>query len=279
MKLASRGVEGVIALGRYNHTSAHPGLAEHAHGGAIEICFLVKGLQTYRLGACDYRLTGGDVFIAFPDEKHSTGGNPQEKGELYWMTLSASPPSGRLLGLPDKQGRAVLRSLLGIGKHHFRGSWRMKDSLDAITTLYHQKPSALTNFAMSNHAGTFLLEVLACAKSGVGRALPRSLVPVLDHIERHLDEPMPVSQLASLAGLSEARFKARFKAETGIPPGEFVLRSRIQEAQRRLAERDHPVTRVAFDLGFSTSQYFATVFKRFTGQTPSELRRSLQTFR
>jgi len=275
MKLATRGASGVLSLGRYNHTAAHPGLTEHAHGGAIEICFLVKGRQTYRLGECDYRLSGGDVFIAFPDEKHSTGGNPQEKGELYWMTVLVSSSSGSLLGLPPKQGRAVLRSLLGIGQHHFRGSWRMKDSLDAITTHYHQARSPLTDFAISHYTGAFLLELLACAKSGAGRVVPRSLVPVLRHIEQHLDEPVSVSQLASLAGLSEARFKARFKEETGIPPGEYVLRARIQEAQRRLAADEGSITRLAFDLGFSTSQYFATVFKRFTGQTPSMLRQSL----
>ncbi len=274
MELAARGAAGVLSLGRYNHTAAHPGLTEHAHVGAIEICFLVKGRQTYRLGERDYRLTGGDVFIAFPDERHSTGGNPQEKGELYWMTVVASP-SGSLLGLPARQGKAVLRSLLNLGQHHFRGSWRMKDSLDAITTLYHLGRSPLADFAISNHAGAFLLEVLACAESGAGRAVPRPLVPVLRHIEQHLDEPLPISQLASLAGLSEARFKARFKAETGIPPGEYVLRARIQEAERRLAEDEGSITRIAFDLGFSTSQYFATVFKRFTGQTPSALKRGL----
>ena len=76
---------GLIQLGRYNYTSAKSGLREHKHRHAIEICFLVKGRQTYRVGGNFYSLSGGDVFVTFPNEGHSTGGMPEEKGILYWM--------------------------------------------------------------------------------------------------------------------------------------------------------------------------------------------------
>ena len=59
-----------------------------------------------------------------------------------------------------------------------------------------------------------------------------------------------------------------------------MTRKEIERAQALLLGGDHTVTNVAFGLGFSTTQYFATVFKRYTGQTPTgfrdEVRRSVE---
>ncbi|MBC8010767.1 MAG: helix-turn-helix transcriptional regulator, partial [Burkholderiales bacterium] len=98
---------------------------------------------------------------------------------------------------------------------------------------------------------------------------------VLAHVAEHLAEPdvLDVGSLARIAELSVSRFKTRFKAEFGVPPAEYVLRARVEEARRRLARPGATVTYVALDLGFSSSQYFATSFKRLTHSTPSGFRR------
>jgi AraC-like DNA-binding protein len=271
MKPARHGVTDVTLLGRYNYTSAQPALVDHIHLKAIEICFLVKGCQTYRVGGQNYRLTGGDVFITFPNERHSTGGSPEEKGVLYWMVLRVPADGGDFLGLRRSQGETMLKALFAIENRHFRGSWKMKEHLDALTLLYHQRQDPLRAIGMVNKAIAFLLEVLACSQGRVKPSTLHPLAPVLRHIEQHLDEPLSIPELAAKAGLSEARFKVRFKQETGIPPGEYVLRARVDEARRRLERGHSTVTQVAFDLGFSTSQYFATVFRRFTGEKPSSI--------
>jgi AraC-like DNA-binding protein len=271
MGLARRGVPQVILLGRYNYTRARPALPEHAHRDAIEICFLVKGRQTYRVGGRDYRLRGGDVFLTFPDEVHSTGQAPEEKGVLYWLILRRPRRGESFLGLPPNPGRAILRGLLEIPSHHFRGSRPMQMHLDAIACL-HQEPAApLVEAWIANHLQAFLLEVIRCS----GRPAPvarESFQPLLDHIARHPDETPRVPELAAKAGLSVARFSARFKEETGVPPAEYILRGKIEEARRRLERGRDTVTEIAYALGFSSSQYFATAFKRLEGRTPGRVR-------
>ena len=69
--------------------------------------------------------------------------------------------------------------------------------------------------------------------------------------------------------LSESRFKARFRREVGLPPGVYILRAKIAAACTELRQPGTRVTELAHRLGFSSSQYFATVFRRFTGLTPS----------
>lgn len=274
MPLAVRGVPGAYHLGRYNNTRAKPALPVHLHRGAVEICFLVRGCQTYRVGDRNYRMNGGDVFLTFPDEQHSTGGSPEEKGILYWMVLLIPGKTGSFLGLPGAQGRTLAKALLQLKSRHFRGSWQMKDHLDEITRLCHGPGFPLRGVTLAHHVIAFLLEVVAAARRSGEKGRSDSLAPVLHHIREHLGEPLSVPQLASLAGLSVARFKARFKLDIGIPPGEYVLRARVEEASRRLAGQEGTVTEIAYDLGFSTSQYFATVFKRFTGKSPRDLKNS-----
>ncbi len=269
---AKHDVMNVSLLGYYNHSRAQPGLSEHTHPVAIEICFLVKGRQTYIVGNKTYHLRGGDVFIAFPQERHSTGGHPQEKGILYWIQYTLPKAGGSFLGLPPKQGQAILDAALNIEKRHFRGDWRMKECLDQMTLLYHQDPSPLVGAAIANQATAFLLSVISISKKATLESMNRSLEGVLRHIDTRLEERITLVELAALLDVSVSRFKSRFKKELGIPPAEYIQRRRIEEAQRRLKETKFSITQIAFDLGFSSSQYFATVFKRYTGFAPQNMR-------
>ena len=72
--------------------------------------------------------------------------------------------------------------------------------------------------------------------------------------------------------MSPSRLHARFLAEVGQSPAEWVRAQRIQRAKRLLLTSDRPVTDLAFDLGFPSSQYFATVFRGLVGMTPRDYR-------
>lgn len=257
-----------VWLGHYNYTKARGGgLPPHAHTGAMEICFLVKGRQTYQVAGRDHRLRGGDVFLTFPDEWHSTGGLPEEKGVLYWLTVKMPAKGKPFLGLAPRQGRLLARELMRLKVRHFRGDWTMKRLLDEVTLAHYQPPRSWRALAIGNRIHEFLLRVVARAHAA-SPAASGGMQEVLRYIESHLEESLPVPILAARAKLSVSRFKARFKEETGVPPAEYILRARIERAKTLLAKST--VTDTAFALGFSSSQYFATVFKRFTGQRPRE---------
>jgi len=54
-------------------------------------------------------------------------------------------------------------------------------------------------------------------------------------------------------------------------PHAYILRKRIECAQKLPSIGNGTVTEIAFECGFSSSQYFATVFKRITGMTPNDV--------
>ena len=63
---------GIIMFGRYQYAASHTGLTPHSHRDAIEICFLERGEQTYRVADRIYRLRGNDQFFTLPGEVHDT---------------------------------------------------------------------------------------------------------------------------------------------------------------------------------------------------------------
>jgi AraC-like DNA-binding protein len=150
----------------------------------------------------------------------------------------------------------------------------MLDDLNAIALLYHGDRSALSPAQMANRLQSFLLEVIRCSRRPALVSRRESLRPLLDLIQQQPQEIFRVSDLAARAHLSVPRFNILFKEETGVPPGEYVLRAKVEAARRRLEQGGRAVTDIAYDLGFSSSQYFATVFKRLEGISPRDVLRA-----
>jgi len=275
MDLRKLGIPSVPMFGRYNYARAMPGLSLHRHPGAIEICYLVRGRQNYEVGGRTFHLRGGDVFLTFPGEEHSTGGEPQEKGLLYWLwVMDPRHTDDSLLGMSVRDSKSVWRKLNGLTARHFPGTPAMKTRLDAATEFANGKASPLLRVAVGNQLTGLLLDVLSAHEAATDTNAPQRFQAVLNWVHSHLTSPdeLTVSRLAAISGLSTSRFKAAFKRETGVPPAEFALRARIEEAARQLARPGTDVTTVAYNLGFSSSQYFASAFRRFTNRTPSEMK-------
>ena len=85
---------------------------------------------------------------------------------------------------------------------------------------------------------------------------------VVDHIEAHLAEPLPLEALAKVAAFSPFHFHRIFLAMVGETPQRFIQRLRVEKAATDLRLRPHvSVTEVALEAGFSSSAAFARAFR------------------
>ena len=263
-------VPGVLEIGSYHYRAARRGLAGVAHAGCLGICYLARGVQTYRIDDRVYQLQGGDQLVTLPGDCLDTAGAPEEKSRLHWVLLRMQPLDAPLLFLERSAAVALRQALLSLPDRHFPAPREAAELTSAILHTLARRPVALLDrIASANLILRYLFATLAAARADAGAGVSLRIARSLDHIARHLHEPLYVPELARTIHLSESRFKARFRREVGLPPGEYLLRAKIAAACTELRQSGPRVTELAHRLGFSSSQYFATVFRRFTGLTPS----------
>lgn len=99
---------------------------------------------------------------------------------------------------------------------------------------------------------------------------------VLDYIEEHLGDDISLMTLAELARLSPFHFARAFKQSFAMPPHRYLTTRRLERAKNLLAEPQLSVTEIGAKIGFSDTSSFSSAFRKNTGLTPTEYRRSTE---
>ena len=95
----------------------------------------------------------------------------------------------------------------------------------------------------------------------------------MDYIREHCGEELKLEKIAQVACLSKYHFHRIFRQTSGETVNGFLRRVRLENAVARLTcDEDVPVTTIALECGFSTSQSFAKAFKRKFGFSPTAIR-------
>lgn len=95
---------------------------------------------------------------------------------------------------------------------------------------------------------------------------------VIEFIQANLDQPLLLKDLAAQADLSEYHFARMFKQSQGLAPHQYVLLTRLREAERLLHTTQLPLVDIALACGFSSSSHLAHRFRQVKGVRPSALR-------
>lgn len=93
------------------------------------------------------------------------------------------------------------------------------------------------------------------------------------YIDEHFtDSGLRVSEVADCVGVSSNYFSTLFKEQAGISFSEYVMKKRIEEAQKLVCQQRLRSNEVAAKVGFDNPNYFSTAFKKHTGFTVSQFR-------
>jgi AraC-like DNA-binding protein len=100
----------------------------------------------------------------------------------------------------------------------------------------------------------------------------RRAVEVALWIEANSHREIELEDAARQAAVSPYHFLRLFSAALGVTPHQYLLRTRLRRAARRLAEDDKPVTEIAYDVGFNDLSNFVRTFHRAAGVSPLKFR-------
>jgi AraC-like DNA-binding protein len=261
------------------HTQIAQRITWHSHGG-YQLLFLLSGATTYEFRNVSEKrldLSGEHFAIIPPGAVHRGVRDMRPPCDLFFLIIESE------LSEPSRNSPFTTADWQWI-EQHFRRAPIIALSLSpelrrAVTVLAREvqkfsnaSPAPLTQALLRTHVCEVLLEA-ARQLTNTSDATPDAIVVAAEkYLRENMEEQFRMSDVADQLGVSRARLFDAFKRGTGMTPNDYLLRVRIEKAKELLTKPSRQVTEIAFETGFASSQYFSTVFRKYTGQTPKEYR-------
>ncbi len=247
----------------------------HTHD-QFEVLFLLEGATSYEFAdGRTVELPGGHFLIVPPGVRHRGLHDVRKPVQLCGIMFDPQAKQA------TRQSPFSRTDLAWISRRCRQGGMearRLSPELRRLVRTLNQQVTAKE----AQDAASAALRLTLCATlleaarqlTTVGTQEPTRAVQIaIDYMERHLAEPLPMNAVARAANSSRARLFHNFKDATGLTPNDYLQRLRISRAQDALTASAEPITAVALRYGFASSQYFSTVFRKYTGITPQQYRR------
>lgn len=261
----------LIGLGWSN--TVHPILGGPRTDGRVgyEIGYIARGSIEWLTPDGLDEAGPGSILVDRPGEWHGGANAILHPCERYWLRFNF-PPLGALPGLSPQAIETLRAGFDTIRARHFPASPEIRQGFERLI----QQQRTRGRFAedLSRAAlHQILFQVVVDHERDAGAAPGKAVRRAIAHLDAHLDIDFSGPAVAAAVGLSAGYFYDLFQREVGLTPGQYHARRRVAAAKRRLIESDASITEIALALGYSSSQYFATTFKRIVGMTPVAYRR------
>ena len=247
-----------------------------------EIVIITGGTGIHITGEDSYELDVGDTFVIGGERPHDylnmdrlslinilfdPSDLPVSLGDLqslsgYHALFTLEPASRR---------RHQFTSRLQLSPAELRESLRLVDKLD--NELAVRKPGfEVMSFAVMLELITFFSRCYSETRNPTSKTLIR-VGETISHISRNFAQAIALEELVSISGMSRSNYIRTFEATMGTSPIKYLIDVRLEEASRLLRSTDRRITEIAYDVGFSDSNYFSRRFRKAHGQSPREYRK------
>lgn len=272
---------GILGLKNFAHQNISTSFNAdpfHYHSEIIEIHCMLKGERIVYLegdeGLTRYIIYGNEAFVTFPYEIHQNGDSAQSPCEFYAFQIDLRNRD-HLLYLDKECSNFLCDLLLNLKDRHIQLSTTEISLLRRSFNLFSSEdPHDIKTGVLTLCCFLFNLQYMNPVKHGIQKVLDDNIQKVVQHISQNLTTTISLEQLAKLSGYSLSRFKAKFKTEIGMPPAEYITLQKIKYAKKMLETTNLSITELSYTLGFSSSNYFSSVFKKILNITPQQYKKN-----
>lgn len=247
-----------------------------------EIVLVTGGEGLHVVGREAWPLAAGDVFVIGGPRGHAY----RDLKKLRLINILFQPERLQL-NLGDLQMLPGYHALFSLEpawrqRHDFKSRLRLSPrEMSPVVALVDQMDSELrqreTGFGFV--ATALFMQIVAylsrCYERS-GNADSRGLLQIakaITHLEANAGEEVNLDKLASISGMSQRNLIRAFREATGVPPIAYLIQLRINRAASRLRSSDDSITDIAFEMGFTDSNYFTRQFTKQIGMPPRQYRR------
>ncbi len=249
-----------------------------------ELVIVLGGRSTHRTDVEDYPIAEGDVFVI--NRPHRHGFPDPERLELCNVQFDPRRFFAGERGLGEMMGFHALFHLEPRWKQSRRFRQRLRLSpaeLAGTRALLRQIESEFRGRNEGRETAVRSLFLLLASRLSRLYAEARRKAPTpvarlasaMAYARTHLSEPLRVGTLAAITRLSPSQFQRAFRKAYDTSPVRKITELRIDEARELLRDPARDIGSVARETGFSSASFFSTQFKRWTGLSPREYRKSV----
>ena len=288
--IPSKVLTGLSTLGFWDAIGEQDwGLEAHRNEG-LEIVLIETGHTDFEVDGTRHRLQAGSLTVTRPWELHALGSPYLGPGRIHWLILDVG------VRRPNQEWKwppwvvltpGDLRELTEKLRRSKQSVWRVTPE---VLQMFRSLACCLKSEDLVREASR-IAALVNLLLVGLLEALRHQNVPDDDSlvsVQRttelflkdlasnplSLREPWTLASMAEHCGIGNTAFVKYCRILTNTSPLDYLNRCRLDWAARRLQESpDAPVTEIAFECGFSSSQYFATQFRRHHGCAPREFRK------
>ncbi|OQP40740.1 AraC family transcriptional regulator [Niastella yeongjuensis] len=114
-------------------------------------------------------------------------------------------------------------------------------------------------------------------KKGTGKKIPAWAQELKDLIQDHIDTNLSLKELSKDLSINPSYLSREFSKHFGnLSFGEYIRKQRIERAMELMATPTYSLTEIAYLTGFSDQSHFTRIFKKHTGQSPSDYRKKMR---
>lgn len=114
------------------------------------------------------------------------------------------------------------------------------------------------------------------AKAQKIEEMDERLLKVIDYVKENVGKVIEIETLANMVCLTKSHLERLFREKLGTSPLQYILRTKIQCAQRLLMTTNYSINVIAHEVGFDDPSYFIRVFRQKIGFTPQDYRMNLK---
>ena len=264
------------------------GLREHCNEG-VKIACVLRGRLALTLDGQRHDLAEGQVFVLRPWQLHAFGDPQVGPSQVVWVLFDMGtrrPHEAWIwpdwLAWPERDRRRLTEILSTNERPSYAASREVLAAFRGIAEIVARRDIACDELPLRLQISAMLMHLmgLIVAERPVldpSLAGSRRTVRIfLDRLPLCLDEPWSLEGMAAECSLSRTQFSQHCLALVNTTPARYLQELRLAAARQMLAEDpERSVTSVALACGFSSSQYFATSFRRRYGIAPTARRAGL----
>jgi YesN/AraC family two-component response regulator len=274
-------LENIDSMIQYAHVQRPAAKMDfHLHRGC-EIYFLLKGDVKYFVEKTIYPLQFGDLIITNEHEIHKPAFFSDALYER--ITIEFNPAMAALFQTAGFDPLECFYKRTNGEQNKMTLNQKETAALESLFMKYEYlqknpaEGSEVLKLSCFMEILVYINQLFSNQKaSGAGLNMHQKLSPVLDYIERHLDQDLSLDQLEKVFFINKYYLIKLFKKYTGSTIHEYIIYKRISLAKKYLSEGSN-VTEACMRSGFNDYSSFLRMFKRRIGVTPREYVKSMES--